>query len=152
MAYDHISAQGGFYSMSVASFPPPDLCHANPAAVEKTNLRAYASPWQPPAVGLSWREVLHRHPLFDLNVEETGAFPDTHGQLPYIYSGIAFVGNTAGTPGGVPNGWTNNLMTAFRNVSPTYQPTPGGNGRNCIAFLNNPRNNVAPNYCALAAQ
>ena len=150
MAYDHMSAEGGFYSQSIASFPPPDLCHANPYAIEKTNIRAYTSAWQPPSTGLSWKEVLHRHPLFDLNVEESGAFTATHGQLPYVYSGVAFIGNAAGHQGGIPNGYTNKLMAGFRNVAPAIDPTPGGNGQHCVPFLNDPRNNVAPNYCAQA--
>jgi hypothetical protein len=149
VAYDHLTTEGGMFSASYVTFTPLSLCFAAPLQPEISQLRPFASPWQPPSDGLSWHQMLQTGVAFDIQVDDaSNPYTELGGNLPYIYSGISVAGNVATMRGGVPNGWAMSILGAIRNVGPPLYPIPGGNGPGCTSYLAEPHVS-APNYCLL---
>ena len=112
--YDRPTVEGGAYSFGLAAFIPLDLCEGHPVQPTLGQLRPWVSPWLPPdAPGyqLSFRDMLERGLVFDTTVDEKKPFPATNGFEPYVYSGVAFIGNEPVFQGGVPNGYRNSLQS-----------------------------------------
>lgn len=149
-AYDHVTVEGGSYSYVAVGFPPHDLCQSLPLQPAASQLRPYASPWQPAAAGPSWAEVLEGGLTFDMTIDET-LEPLPGGVAPYGYSGVAFISNSPFVQGGIPNGHSFSLLAAFTNSPPLHRPVPGGNGKNCQGFVYDPHVNV-PRYCEMPPQ
>jgi hypothetical protein len=147
--YDHVTAEGGVYALAYTSFIPFDLCESNSVQPTLGQLRPWASPWQPPSLGPSWRDVLHQGPAFDTTVDENQAFPDTFGFEPYVYSGIAFIGNAVAPQGGIPNGSVVHIGSLIQQVAPPLRPIVGGNGVGCQSFVVEPHV-TAPRFCEMA--
>lgn len=147
--YDHVTAEGGIFSLAYTSFIPLDLCESNQVQPTLGQLRPWASPWQPPSLAASWRDVLHGGAAFDTTVDQNQPFPDTFGFEPYIYSGIAFIGNAVAPQGGVPNGSVVHLSSVILQVAPALRPIAGGNGAGCQSFVAEPHV-TGPRFCEMA--
>jgi hypothetical protein len=147
-AYDHVTVEGGAYSYVTVGFPPHDLCQAKPLQPAVSGLRPYASHWLPPSEGPSFQEVLHGGLTFDMTIDETDDVDPNTGVAPYGYSGVAYISNSPFVPGGIPNGFSFQLLAAFTNSPPMHRPVPGGNGLNCQPFVYDPHVN-APRYCEM---
>jgi hypothetical protein len=141
-----VTSEGGAFAFAYTSFIPLDLCESNPAQPTLGQLRPWASAWQPPALAPSWREVLHQAPAWDTTVDENKPFPETAGFEPYVYSGIAFIGNATAMQGGVPNGAVIHIGSLVLQVAPPLRPIAGGNGRGCQPFVVEPHV-TAPRFC-----
>ena len=147
--YDHVTAEGGAFSLVYTSFIPFDLCESNPVQVTLGQLRPWASPWQPPSLAPTWRDVLRGGPAFDTTVDENQTFPATFGFEPYGYSGIAFIGNAVAPQGGIPNGSVVHISSLILQVAPALRPIVGGNGVGCQPFVVEPHV-TAPRFCEMA--
>jgi hypothetical protein len=148
--YNSIAAEGGFYSIAYNAYLPFNLCNSIPSNPALGQLRPYVSPWQAPGAGPSWKTILHSNLTFDLQLEKPDdATPATGGNLPYVFGGVALMGNSTGVQGGVPNGYRQSIPAAIQNVSPVILPLPGNQtGLGCTAYVNDPHID-APNFCAL---
>jgi hypothetical protein len=145
--YDHVKVEGGGFSHIAVGFVPHDLCEAAPLQPVISQLRPYVSPWQPPAAGPSWLEFLQGGLTFDTTIDTTtDLLPQ--GVAPYGYSGVAFISNSPFVQGGIPNGFSFDLPSAFVNVAPVFRVVPGGNGLNCQPFVYSPHV-TAPRYCEM---
>ncbi len=144
--YDHLTVEGGAYSLAYATYIPLDLCESNKFQPTLGQLRPWVSPWlNSPSV--SWHDVLDNGPVFDTTTDENQAFPATHGFEPYVYSGVAFIGNETVFQGGVPNGYRNDLSSVILQVVPGIRPLEhGGNGPGCGSFVVDPHV-TAPRFC-----
>jgi hypothetical protein len=145
--YDNLTTESGQHSFARISYIPFNLCNTIPSNPALGQLRAYVGPWQPAGPGPSWPTVLHNNLSFDLQIEKAGDAPPG-GDLPYIFGGVAVMGNGTGQQGGVPKGYRLSVPAAIQNVSPTIIPI-GGNptGLGCTSYLNDPHV-TAPNFCA----
>jgi hypothetical protein len=146
ITYDHLQAEGGFFSFAYTSYTPQDLCESRAAQPSTGQLRPYVTSWFPPGQGPSWDTVLRSGLAFDLNAEETNAFPQTGGNLPYVFSGVAFIGNLMAMQGGVPRGSKISIPSSIQNVVPAFFPVPGGVDLGCHTFVNDPHV-TAPRFC-----
>jgi hypothetical protein len=146
-AYDHVTVESGTYGRAWGTFVPVDLCQAAPLQPGISQLRPYASPWQPLNTAPRWDEMLHAGLGFDIQIDERTDPNDQYGgNLPYVFSGISYLGNMTALQGGVPNGHANSILAAFQNVAPAIFPVPGGNGRDCRPYLHEPHV-TAPRFC-----
>ena len=66
---------GRNFSLAYTSFIPLDLCESNPVQVTLGQLRPWASPWQPPSLAPTWRDVLRGGAAFDTTVDENQTVP-----------------------------------------------------------------------------
>jgi hypothetical protein len=147
--YNRVTVEDGTFARAWATFPPLDLCEAAPLQPGVSQLRPYASPWQPATSAPSWRDMLHAGMGFDLQIDDATPPPPQFGDnLPYVYSGISYVSNMTALQGGVPNGWHFLLLTAIQNVSPNLEAVPNGNGKSCQAWISEPHV-TAPRYCEM---
>jgi hypothetical protein len=148
--YDRPTVEGGAYSFGVATYVPLDLCEGNPVQPTLGQLRPWVGPWLPPGTPgyeFSFRDMLKRGLVFDTTVDENKPFPATHGFEPYVYSGIAFIGNQPVFQGGVPSGYRNDLQAVILQVAPAIVPLEGGNGPGCHSFVVAPHVH-GPRFCA----
>lgn len=84
-------------------------------------------------------------------MDENQPFPETNGYEPYVFSGVAFVGNQPAFQGGIPSGWRNNLASVILQVAPGIRPLEGGNGPGCHSSVVDPHIE-APRFCELSRQ
>ncbi len=148
--YDAVTVEGGAYSFAYATYIPLDLCQAHPVQPTLGQLRTWVGPWLPPEEAPTWRDVLKNAPAFDLTADENKPFPETNGFEPYVFSGIAFLGNNPNFQGGVPNGYRASLPSLILQVAPGIRPIEGGNGPNCKPTLIDPHV-TAPRFCEMQA-
>lgn len=151
--YDRPTVEGGAYGFGLATYIPLDLCEGNPVQPTLGQLRPWASPWLPPGTPgyeLSFRDLLKRGLVFDLTVDENKPFPETHGFEPYVYSGIAFIGNETVFQGGVPSGYRNDISAVILQVAPGITPLEGGNGPGCRSHVVDPHLH-GPRLCGFPA-
>lgn len=143
--YDVVQVEGGYYGVSRVTFVPTDLCQAVPGQPGLGQARPYAR-WLPPGSGPSWQTVLRGGLQFDTSIDDDSVqYPG--GQLPYVYSNIAFVSNTPAVNGGIPNGGYFLLPASIETVSPLIIPSPGGGSvKGCTPFVATPHV-TGPNFC-----
>jgi hypothetical protein len=149
VSYDNVTNEGGAYAYAFTTYIPLDLCQSNPVQPTLGQLRTWVGPWLsgPP---ISWLDVLKRGPVFDTTVDENKPFPETNSFPPYVFTGIAFIGNEPVFQGGVPSGWRNNVASVILQVAPGIRPLEGGgNGPNCSSFVVDPHI-TGPNVCSSA--
>jgi hypothetical protein len=148
ISYNSLTTESGTHSFARISYLPFNLCNTIPSNPALGQLRAYVGAWQPAGAGMDWKTVLHNNLAFDLQVEKAGDAPPG-GDLPYIFGGVAVMGNNTGQQGGVPKGYRLSVQAAIQNVSPTIVPLPSNvTGLGCTPYLNDPHV-TAPNFCAL---
>jgi hypothetical protein len=143
--YDHVTLEGGAYDLAYATYIPLDLCMSNPVQPTLGQLRPWVGPWLTGQT-FTWKQVLDKGPIFDTTVDENQPFPQTHGFEPYIYSGIAFIGNQPVFQGGIPNGYRNDIDSVILQVAPAVRPLEGGNGPGCHSSIVDPHL-TAPRFC-----
>ena len=108
------------FSHHIVTFPPPNLCGANPNRLDLSTLRPYISNPLPAADARPWSDYLRGGLLFDVTVEPaqyTVEPPLTN--LTATYSGGTAVGGT------IPRGWTLDIDAAFMSVAPPIRQWPG---------------------------
>ena len=139
MPYDRVQVEGGPWSLGIATYIPLTLCESNEFQPISGQLRPWAGPWlTQDQLSMSWGEMLQRGMVFDTTVDENQPFPELFGYEPYIYSGVAFIGNQPAIQGGVPRGWRNNLASEIQQVAPVIRQLEGGAGRGCYPFVLDP--------------
>jgi hypothetical protein len=145
--YNSIAVEGGLYSIAYNAYLPFNLCNSVASNPALGQLRSYVSPWQAPGAGPSWKTVLHSNLSFDLQLEKsTDATAATGGNLPYVFGGVALMGNSTGQQGG--KGYRTSIPAAIQNVAPTILPLdPNQTGLGCTPYVNDPHID-APNFCA----
>lgn len=102
------------------TFPPHNLCYANPDRLDLSTLRPYLSDPRPAAEARPWTDWLRGSMLFDVTVEP----PEYHVEPPRV----TFLGTHQGTTavaGGVPDGWKLDIDAAFMGVAPPIRPWQG---------------------------
>jgi len=144
--YDHLTAEGGGRTVARVTFIPFDLCESIPGQPGLGQARPYAT-WQPDP-GPSWKQALQSGLTLDTSIDDDSVhYPD--GQLPYVYSNIAFVSNTPAINGGMPNGTYFSLPASIENVQPLVTISPGGGSVvGCTAFVGTPHVS-APRFCEM---
>ncbi|MBC7174168.1 MAG: hypothetical protein H5U40_17120, partial [Polyangiaceae bacterium] len=105
------------YAHFFASFVPQSLCEANPYDYTQTSSRPYASPTQPATEALPFSEYLRNGLIFDITVE-----PESYATFPPISTNVATYSQALTVPGGIPEGWTNDLEAVFANLAPPIRP------------------------------
>jgi hypothetical protein len=144
--YDSMTAEGGGRTVARVTFIPFDLCESIPGQPGLGQARPYAI-WQS-APGPSFKQALQSGLTLDTSIDDDSVhYPD--GQLPYVYSNIAFVSNTPAINGGMPNGTYFSLPASIENVQPLVTISPGGGSVNgCTPFLGTPHV-TAPRFCEM---
>lgn len=102
------------------TFPPHNLCFANPDRLDLSTLRPYLSDPVPASEARPWSDYLRGGMLFDLTIEP----PEYFVEPPRV----TFIGTHQGTTavaGGVPNGWKLDIDAAFMGVAPPIRPWQG---------------------------
>lgn len=102
------------------TFPPPNLCLANPDRLDLSTLRPYLSDPRPADEARPWSDWLRGSMLFDVTVEP----PEYHTDPPRVTFLGSHQGSTA-VGGGVPNGWKLDIDAAFMGVAPPIRPWQG---------------------------
>jgi hypothetical protein len=108
------------FSHHLITFPPPNLCGANPYRLDQSTLRPYVTAPFPADEALPWSEYLRGGLVFDVTIEP----PAYHMEPPLTTLTATYSGATA-VGGGVPRGWTMDIEAAFMNVAPPIQPWAG---------------------------
>lgn len=102
------------------TFPPPNLCGANPYRVDLSALRPYGSKPLPLSEAPSFSEYLRGGFLFDITVEPAAYFTDRA-----IQTGIGSYSQSTLVAGAIPKGWTMDIDAAFGNNAPPIRPWAG---------------------------
>ncbi|MCA9693102.1 MAG: hypothetical protein KC636_26130 [Myxococcales bacterium] len=101
------------FSHFFVTFPPHNLCFANPYRLDLSSLRPYLSDPRPADEARPWSDYLKGGMLFDVTAEPS----DYHVWPPRV----TFLGTHQGSSavaGGVPDGWSMNIDAAFMGVAP----------------------------------
>ena len=143
--YDDLQVQGGAFSVAYTAYAPFNLCNGVAAAPARGQLRPVVGPWEPVGQHISWKTALASSVGFDLQIEKRGDATQ-QGNLPYIYGGVAYIGNGPGVQGGIPPGYGPSIPAQIQNVAPVIIPIPGNQALGCQPYLYDPHIN-APNFC-----
>lgn len=130
------------FSHHTITFPPPNLCGADPNALHLSTLRPYLSEPLPRQQARPWSDYLSGGMLFDVTVEP-GVYPEETPMSTLIgsYSGASSVG------GSVPPGYTLDIAADFGGVGPGIRPWPGAQGDGCFDHYA-PVHTTGLNLCA----
>jgi len=153
--YNRPTVEGGAYGFGLATYIPLDLCEGHPVQPTLGQLRTWVSPWIAPGApgyDFSFKDLLKRGLVFDTTVDENKPFPETNGFEPYVFSGVAFIGNETVFQGGIPSGYRNNLGAVILQVAPGIVPLEGGNGPSCHSFVIDPQYLHGPRFCEMSSQ
>ena len=139
-SYDQV-ARGDLPHLSeyYLTFPPPNLCGANPYRVDLSALRPYGSKPLPIEEAPSFSEYLRGGFIFDITVEPPEFYTDRA-----IQTGIGSYSQATLVAGGIPPGWTMDIDAAFGNNAPPIRPW-GGAGQN--ALWTPPFHHLDANFC-----
>jgi hypothetical protein len=108
------------YSHHIVTFPPPNLCFANPFRLDLSHLRPYISDPLPIENARPWSDYLRGGLLFDITVEPPEYFVEPPlTNLSATYSGATAVG------GSVPQTWQLDIESAFAGLAPPIKRFPG---------------------------
>lgn len=110
------------YSHHLITFPPPNLCLADPNRLDLSTLRPYITDPLPASEARPFSDYLRGGLLFDIAIEPAEYYVDPPlTTLVGTYSGATAIG------GGVPPGWTFDIDAAFMSVAPPIRPWDGAN-------------------------
>lgn len=118
-AYDHCvrGDRPNEYAHHLNTYPPTNLCYANPVRYDLTTSRPYLSKPLPASQALSFSEYLRNGLIFDTTIE-----PDHYvTEPPLITATSAYSGMTV-NGGGVPRHWALDLDAVFMNNAPPIRP------------------------------
>lgn len=119
-AYDHcVRGDRPDLAHLLNTYPPSNLCLANPVRYDLTTTRPYVSEPRPASEALSFSEFLRNGLIFDTTIEP----PDYYTEPPRAHQTSAYSGMTL-NGGGVPRNWALDLDAVFMNNSPPIMPSP----------------------------
>ncbi|HEY5947387.1 MAG TPA: hypothetical protein VIV40_17910 [Kofleriaceae bacterium] len=102
------------------SFPPPNLCQANPFRFDQSTARPYITKPLPASEAVSFKDYLREGLIFDLTIDPPSYFVEPPlTTLIATYSGATNIG------GGIPKGWTMDIDAAFMNNAPPIRTWDG---------------------------
>ncbi|MEZ4450795.1 MAG: hypothetical protein R3B09_15040 [Nannocystaceae bacterium] len=128
------------------TFPPPNLCFANPFRLDLSLLRPYLSDPRPASEARPWSDYLRGGLLFDVTAE-----PEEYYHEPPRATFFGMYMGTTAVGGGVPNGWKLDIDAAFMGVAPPIRPWHGAG--KCEQTFEPMHTLPEPiNFCALMAQ
>ena len=108
------------FAHHIVTFPPPNLCLADPHRLDLSTLRPYISAPFPADEARPWSDYLRGGLLFDVTVEPAEYYMEPPlTTLAATYSGGTAVG------GAIPNGWSLDIDAAFMNVAPPIKRWSG---------------------------
>ncbi|MEM7155893.1 MAG: hypothetical protein AAF799_23785 [Myxococcota bacterium] len=108
------------YAHHIVTFPPPNLCGADPNRLDLSTLRPYISDPLPASEARPFSDYLRGGLLFDVTIEP----PEYYTDPPLTTLAATYSGATAGA-GGIPAGWNFDIDAAFMNVAPPIRPWAG---------------------------
>lgn len=110
------------YSYHYVTFPPPNLCGANPFRLDLSHLRPYITAPLPRSEARPWSDYLRGGLLFDVTIEPGEYFMEPPlTSLTATYSGATAVG------GSIPRGWQLDIESAFAGLAPPIKQFTGAN-------------------------
>jgi hypothetical protein len=139
-AYDHaVRGDRPEYAHFLNTYPPTNLCLANPFRYDQSTTFPYVSFPLPAAEALSFSEYLRNGLIFETTIEPPEYFTE-----PPLVSNIATYSGMTLSGGGVPKGWALDLDAAFMNNAPPI--TPFELAGTCAEGFK-PRHNPNINFC-----
>lgn len=130
------------FAHHIVTFPPPNLCGANPFRLDLSHLRPYLSDPFPAAEARPWSDYLRGGLLFDITVEPSEYFTEPpRTSLAATYSGGTAVGGT------IPNGWQLDIDAAFAGLAPPIKQFAGANS--CEYYYEPMHTGAGVNFCEL---
>jgi hypothetical protein len=108
------------FSHHYVSFPPPNLCQANPFRFDLSTARPYVSKPQPASAAISFSEFLRGGLLFDTTID-----PPSYHVEPPLTTFIATYSGATVIAGNIPENWSMDIEAAFMNVAPPIRPWAG---------------------------
>ncbi len=102
------------------TFPPPNLCAANPNRLDLSTLRPYSALPVPASEARPWSDYLRGGLLFDVTVEPAEYFTE-----PPLTTLIGSYSNATAVGGGIPDGYTLDIPAVFGNQAPPIRPWSG---------------------------
>jgi hypothetical protein len=108
------------YSYHVVTFPPPNLCGANPFRLDLSTLRPWISDPLPREDARPWSDYLRGGLLFDVTVE-----PSEYYVEPPITTLVATYSGGTAVGGGVPRDWQLDIDAAFAGLAPPIRRWEG---------------------------
>ncbi|MCA9718161.1 MAG: hypothetical protein H6713_32620 [Myxococcales bacterium] len=131
----------GEFSHHFVTFPGPELCGMNPFRLDLSHLRPYFSGPRPieEAVDFGW--YLRGGLLFDLTIEPGEYYDEAAPKTTTIGT---YSGGTA-IAGGIPEGWSMDIMAAFMGLAPPIKPWAGAD--QCLQTFDGFRD-LGINFCA----
>lgn len=143
-AYDHV-VRGDRPELGhhYFTFPPTNLCEANPFRYDLSTTRPYISAPQDPSVARTWGDYLSGGLVFDTTVE-----PAEYASEPPLTTNIATYSNATLFGGAVPKGWIMDLDRVFGNLAPGIKPWED---RDQCADWFRPQHTPHINFCAAQA-
>lgn len=110
------------YAHHIVTFPPPNLCGADPNRLDLSTLRPYISDPLPASEARPFSDFIRDGMLFDVTIEP----PEYHTEPPLTTLAATYSGGTS-VGGGIPYGWQFDIDAAFMNVAPPIRPWEGAN-------------------------
>jgi hypothetical protein len=121
-AYDHcVRGDLPQFAHILNTYPPTNLCLANPVRYDLSTTRPYASHPLPASEALSFSDFLLNGLIFDNTIEPPEYYAFDTGPLVTqisVYSAMVING------GGAPKGWAIDLNAVFMNNFPPIMPDP----------------------------
>lgn len=108
------------FGQHYVSFPPPNLCEANPYRFDLSTARIYMSKPVPASQALPFSAYLRAGMIFDTTID-----PPQYYVYPPLTTLIATYSGATVVAGAIPKGWTFDIDAAFMNVAPPIRPWPG---------------------------
>ena len=99
------------------TFPPTNLCEANPFRYDLSTTRPYVSAPQDPSEARTWGEFVKGGLVFDVTVE-----PPEYPTEPPLTTNIATYSNATLFGGAVPEGWIMDFDRIFGSLAPAIKP------------------------------
>jgi hypothetical protein len=139
-AYDHVTrGDRPEYAQHYITFPPYNLCKANPYRFDLTSVHSYISKPRPAAEAKTWGDFVRNGLLFDVTVEPKNYISEPPlTELMGSYSGATNIGGT------VPKGWTMDLDAALGNQAP---PIRQWDAAGTCTNWTKPQHNPNLNFC-----
>jgi hypothetical protein len=117
-AYDHcVRGDRPEFAHHMNTFPPTNLCLANPVRYDLSTTRPYLSFPLPASEALSFSEFLRNGLIFENTIE-----PPTYFTNPPLLANISTYSGATVVGGGIPRHWAFDLDAAFMNNAPPIKP------------------------------
>jgi hypothetical protein len=127
------------FGQHYVSFPPPNLCGANPYRFDLSTARIYMSKPVPAAEALPFSDYLRAGLIFDVTID-----PPQYYVYPPLTTLIATYSGATVVAGGIPKGWMFDIDAAFMNVAPPIRPWPAAGS--CANWFD-PMHTKGLNFC-----